>query len=252
MKLSLTKMTIILSMMTVFSHLMFSQCVPEDPNQSYQIMRSGSETFETRNGWAMTTSGTLRVLIILFEVNYQSPGIDPTGLNGYPGWPAHQRPIWMNNPDPTENLIEHDVPVGPASAQLTRYYQEASSNRFTLIGDYLLAPTNNGVFQISSTTGYITDAQAINAVNSTMQGTFVTEYNQNSISYFDLWNLGALSTPNDRRGLVKISPSDESPRLWDHIVFIFRNSRQSNGHEHDHNGYTNPYSEAANSITPGT
>src|SRR5690606_23083771 len=173
-------------------------------------LQGGGTTYETRNGWAMTTNGTVRILIILFEVDYQPPGVDPTGAGGYPGWPAHQRPVWMNNPDPSANLIEHDLPVGPASAQLTRYYQEASSNGLTVIGDYLLAPGNNGIFQISSTTGYITDAQAINAVNATIPGTFNTEYGHNSISYFDLWNLGTLNTPNDRRGVAKTHPSDES------------------------------------------
>ena len=129
-------------LMTMFGHSALAQCVVTPPSSGFGTLQGGGTTFETKNGWAMTTSGTVRILIILFEVDYQSPGVDPTGANGYPGWPAHQRPVWMNNPVLTENLIEHDVPVGPASAQLTRYYQEASSNSFNVIGDYLLAPGN--------------------------------------------------------------------------------------------------------------
>ena len=117
-------------LMTMFGHSALAQCVVTPPSSGFGTLQGGGTTFETKNGWAMTTSGTVRILIILFEVDYQSPGVDPTGANGYPGWPAHQRPVWMNNPVLTENLIEHDVPVGPASAQLTRYYQEASSNSF--------------------------------------------------------------------------------------------------------------------------
>ena len=86
--------------------------------------------YESRNGWYLPTSGTLRILLVLVEVD---------NLAGTADWPAHQLPFWVNNPDPNLNLFDWNVPSGTATGLLTRYFQDASSGHFNVVADYLLA-----------------------------------------------------------------------------------------------------------------
>ena len=63
------------------THFQFSSAI------SYQIL-------SCKNGWILPASDTLRILMILAEVNYDV-GTDP---NGPPGdWPPGQLPPWINN-----------------------------------------------------------------------------------------------------------------------------------------------------------
>lgn len=204
----------------------FGQCdyvdVPDAPGMS--------TLYESANGRYMTTSGVVRILIVLAEVEYISPGVDPTPPGGTTGWPAHQLPTWANS------LCDWDEPVGTATGIFTRYYQEASSNNFIVLGDYLMAPDNGGVFKVQSTTGSVGPAQAIAAVNSALGTSIVTGHGFSSIDDFDLWNL---ESPGSGPGEPKITPSTESPRMWDHIMFIWRNSRDNFGNPNDGTGYSN-------------
>lgn len=105
-----------------------------------------SVLYESRFGKELQASGLLRILVILAEVDYADPLNDPCGIGGYPGWPQHQLPTWVDNPDPAQNLFESQEPIGAADALFTRYYQEASSNNFIVLGDRLVAPDNGGIF----------------------------------------------------------------------------------------------------------
>lgn len=178
--------------------------------------------YETRHGQYLPAHGVLRVLVVLCEVAYQTPGEpDPTGPAGRPEWPAHQLPTWANNPDPDENLFDTEVlPGGPRGA-LTRYYHEASSGNLTLLGDYLLAPTNGGLFSLPSPTGYIAgNLAAVSAVNAAMGGSFTT-YAGHAFADFDNYTIDGPQTV----ALPKTHPSTENPRKYDHVCFIYRNIR---------------------------
>lgn len=203
------------------------------------MLDGGGILYETRHGRYIPTRGTLRVLVVLVEVDYQAPGEpDPTGPNGFPGWPAHQLPVWLDNADPTENLFDSEVLPSPQGS-VTRYYHQASSGAFSVIADYLMAPTNNGVFSVPSSTGYFPSlTPVITAVNTALNGSFNT-YFQHGVADFDNFTISGSST----QGLEKVHPSTENPALYDHLCFIFRNSRNYQGGvytEMDQTGSTGP------------
>ncbi|MBS1569771.1 MAG: hypothetical protein JST45_10045, partial [Bacteroidetes bacterium] len=185
------------------------------------MLGGGGGFYETRHGRYLPTRGALRVLVVLVEVDYQTPGEpDPTGTNGYPGWPAHQLPVWLDNADPTENLFDSEVLPSPQGS-VTRYYQQASSGALHVIADYLMAPTNNGIFSVPSSTGYFPSlGPVIAVVDSVVNGNFNT-YFQHGINDFDHFTINGSATA----GLEKVNPSTENPAIYDHLCFIFRNSR---------------------------
>lgn len=169
--------------------------------------------YESKNGITLPASGVIRILFVFAEYDYVNGG-DPCP-SGTTGWPAHSLPTWANN------LTDVYSPSGAANGVLTRYFQIASSGNYTVLGDYVLAPDNGGIFKVP-----ITDTIPINPnntslipiVNSKMNNNIVTAHNLNSINNFDLW------TCTDG-GLPKITPSTESPKKYDNVIFIWRNSK---------------------------
>ena len=189
----------------------YSQCAFIDPpppppptgNQALAIL-------DSKNGWYVPCSGTLRVLVVFVEVDYSGSVVgDPTPPNGFPLWHSHHLPSWANA------LFDANTPIGPATGELTRYYQLASSGQYNLIGDYLMSPTNNGIFQLPYNGGWGIPTVCA-AVNAAMAGNFVTGNNLNNASFFDNWTKTNPGTP-------KITPSTDSPIKYDHVMFIFRN-----------------------------
>lgn len=142
---------------------------PVDPGGSGQ---QGGLLYESRNGWYLPTSGTLRILLVLVEVD---------NVAGTTDWPAHQLPFWVNNPDPNLNLFDWNVPSGTATGLLTRYFQDASSGHFNVVADYLLAPDNGGIFHASAASNPL----AIAAVNAALGTTIVTGHGFTSVTDFD-------------------------------------------------------------------
>ncbi len=155
---------------------------------------------ESRNGEAITNHDTLRILLIFFEVQYTNPLNDPT--NSY--WLPHTLPPWVANSNPGSQNLFLDVypPTGHTQALLTEYYREASSNHFTVLGDYLVNPTNGGVFSISQndyytaltapSPGFI--GKLNDVVNAAMNGNFVTGSGLNVVD-FDKWKMNIPGAP---------------------------------------------------------
>jgi hypothetical protein len=94
---------------------------------------------ESKNGWYLPVNDTIRILIAFIEMEYQEPSNDPS-YGGTVEWPAHQLPSWANE------LCDHEPPTGNPQGLFTRYFHEASSGNYIVIGDYLLAPDNGGAF----------------------------------------------------------------------------------------------------------
>ncbi len=176
--------------------------------------------YDSKNGWYMPASGEVRILFVLYEVNYTA-GTDPTPPNGTAGWPAHQLPTWANQ------ITEAFTPVGISTKPLTQYFQLASSGNYIVLGDYLLAPNNGGIFSVNSTTGSVGPSQAITAVNAALGTSIVSGNGFTSITDFDKWTIGTATTGP---GQPKITPSTENPaNKYDHVMFICRNSVGNNG-----------------------
>jgi hypothetical protein len=171
--------------------------------------------YASKNGIHLPVNGVLRVLFVFAEYDYLNGG-DPTGTNGTSVWPAHSLPTWAND------LADVSVPTtGIANGKMTKYFQMASSSNYNVIGDYLLAPDNGGVFKVSTTSAIPiapNNNSLISIVNSKLNGNIVTANNQNSINYFDLWTIVGSYQLN-------VTPSTENPRKYDNVIFIWRNSQ---------------------------
>ena len=185
------------------------------PGNLIQGKSNPDALYESRNGFRLPVSGTVRVLFVFAEYDYINGG-DPTPGEGTAGWPSHSLPAWA------DSLADAYPPAGNPTGVLTGYYRQASSGSYTILGDYLLAPDNGGVFRVQTDSAHAIapdNASLINEVNKKLQNSIITAHGLNGISYFDLWSI-----PDNEFGLPKKSPSDENPGKYDHIIFIWRNS----------------------------
>lgn len=162
---------------------------------------------DSRNGFSHSPRGQIRFLMAFVELEYGDTTCDPS-LHGTPEWPVGQLPLWK------DELLEYNVPNGLSNCAITKYYQLASSNDLIVLGDYLVAPDNGGVFKMSSDSGVVKKDSIINTINRKLGDSFTTAHGFSSISYFDVW-----TTTNE--GETKINTGNNN---WDFVVFIIRNS----------------------------
>lgn len=160
------------------------------------------------NGWYLSPHGTIRVLVLFCELDYdKTPSRDPQP-NGAEHWPKGQLPRWA------DDLFDPH----PAAAYLskgTRFYYESSMGRYLVLGDYLDTmlviresehPTLGNVHSIGSLA--VKEANKLGALR-TKHGL--------SAADFDLWKRGG------RPGMPKHQGPD-SPHSYDHVMVITRNS----------------------------
>ena len=171
--------------------------------------------YKSKNGTFLSCSGVIRILVVLAEVNYDIGADSSTWAT----WKQGTFPSWG------KNFV--DV-KGHRSGLFTRYFYEASSGNYQLLGDYLSPPTNNGVFIVNNSDikskGY---RQAlVNAINAQMTNGFKTQSGIKNLKKFDQW------TPT-RNGLPKIKSSNNS---FDHVMVIWRNFTIANGTGNSHPG----------------
>ena len=184
---------------------------PIDPSGENQMLA----TYDSKNGNAVSCYGAFRVLVIFAEIDYTGApsGItDPTN-GGNPNWPAHEFPEWV------DELFDPNIPAGIPQGMITRYFNEASFGQFNLLGDYLISPTNGGVFSVPYANSDADDLYA--AVDAAMGGNFMT-HSGFSIADFDNWS-------KTYRGSPKVTPSIDSPHKFDHVMIIWRNKIGFNG-----------------------
>jgi len=218
-------LAILFQFFVLFATAQFT-CLFSDTAQ-YNLPDDAQELYASKNGWVLPANGTLRILFVFVEIDYDT-GTDPNP-NGTDEWPIHSIPVWAGN------LLDPQVPTGQPNGLLTQYYQEASFGNYNLIGDYLVAPDNGGVFKIlksqASSQGH--ENAAINKINQQLNGNVVTANGLNNINYFDNWSKTTSGKP-------KITPSIDSPNKWDHIMFIWRNRLDDKGHPYNGTGNANP------------
>ena len=172
----------------------------------------------SENGYYLPTSGTIKLLIIFAEIQYSNSNFDPEP-NGSVNWSIGALPSWA------DDLVDK-TPLSTPQGILTKYYKQASSGNLTVLGDYLLAPTNNGVFKVLSNNFDVTKNELIATVNTAMNGSFLTSGGVTNPATFDNWSDGLIGEP-------KITPSTDSPRSYDHVMIIWRNhTRWSSGTGH--------------------
>ena len=203
-------------------------CLFSDTAQ-FNLPDDSQELYASKNGWHLPANGTVRVLFVFVEIDYDT-GIDPNP-NGTNEWPVNALPVWANN------FLDPQIPTGQSNGLLTQYYREASLGNYNLIGDYLIAPDNGGVFMIlksyANSVGH--ENAAINKINQLLNGNVVTANGLNDISFFDNWTTTVAGKP-------KITPSIDLPHKWDHIMFIWRNRLDSQGNPYNGTGNASPSS----------
>lgn len=177
-------------------------CLFTDSASAKNLTDLQKSQIDSENGWYLSTTGTIRVLVVFVEID--NPG-DP----GNSTWMDGQLPVWAND------LLDNTVIANP-QGELSRFYHEASSGNLNVIGDYLVAPTNNGVIELPAGSSPSVNSTLINTINSQMNGNFITSSGGTNPLVYDNWT-------KTGSGLPKITPSQDSPAKYDHVMYLFRN-----------------------------
>ena len=183
-----------------------SDCVGEDyfaPDTSNRDI-----IYNSKYGCSLSPHDTIRMLVVFAELVYTDTIPDPSlgWQNHY--WDAHSLPRWA------DSLFAAYDTTDFRYKQVTRYYQYASSNDHIVLGDYLLAPDNGGVFSVNTTDGKANTTSIVQAVNQKLGTNIVTAHGLSSINDFDVWTSGS-------NGVEKLKVSNGK---WDYVVFAVRNS----------------------------
>ena len=175
-------------------------------HEEYNYIPS-SGVLDSRNGYRLSPHGEIRFLLAFVELEYSNPENDPSPT-GTVEWPVGQLPVWK------DDLLEIHAPSGLSNKYFTKYFQMASSNSHVVLGDYLVAPDNGGVFKISTIDGNVNNNTIINCINQKLGNAFTTAHGFSSISDFDIWTV-------THNGEIKLNIGNNK---WDFVVFIIRNS----------------------------
>ena len=162
------------------------------------------------NGWYLSPRGTIRILVIFAEIEYDKhPDKDPQP-KATERWPKGQLPVWKDqlfDPFPTKD------PLG----EVTRYYRDMSMGQFTVLGDYI---DRLVVIRESEQTS-LRDWSGMAWEGANKFGELHTAHGL-SIADFDMWQEGG------KPGLPKVNKPD-SPHSYDHVMVILRNSSLTHG-----------------------
>src|SRR5690606_15971555 len=80
---------------------------------------------ESRHGWYLSPHGTIRILLIFAEIEYDvNPANDPQP-GGAAHWPKGKLPVWKDDVFDPQSLA---VP----NAMVTRYYHDISLGQYTV------------------------------------------------------------------------------------------------------------------------
>ena len=164
--------------------------------------------FNSRYGGFLSPHDTIRMLVVFADLVYTDTIPDPSlnWQNHY--WDAHSLPRWA------DSLFAAYDTTDFRYKQITRYYQYASSNDHIVLGDYLLAPDNGGVFSFNTVDGEANIDSIVHAVNQKLGTSIVTAHGLSSFNEFDMWTSGDIGLEKQKIGNEK----------WDYVVFAVRNS----------------------------
>jgi hypothetical protein len=159
-------------------------------------------------GWRLSPHGTIRVLLIFAEIEWDvNPDKDPQ-RDGAGHWPKRQLPKWKDE-------VFDPQPAMRYKGQVSQYYHDMSLGRFTVLGDYL----NELVTIKESEFPSVGNAHGIGALavqQANKRGTLRTRHGL-SVADFDLWKRGG------KPGMPKRTGPD-TPHSYDHVMVIVRNS----------------------------
>ena len=166
----------------------------------------------SENGWSLSPHGTIRVLLIFAEIDYdKNPNKDPQP-GGAEHWPKGKLPIWK------DEVFEPFHTLEP-KASVTRYYHDISLGQFEVLGDYIdeVVVIPESVHKVSN--GFSLGSYAVKELAS--RSVLKTHHNL-TVSDFDMWKRGG------KPGMPKASGPDD-PHSYDHVMVIVRNSNLTHG-----------------------
>lgn len=163
-------------------------------------------------GWSLSPHGTIRVLVLFCEIDYDKGGKDPQP-DGADHWPKGQLPKWKDD-------LFDAFPSDHPKAMVTRYYHDVSLGDFVVLGDYVdhmftlkqsEYPEVNSPHSVGSAA--VKEANKLGGLH-TAHGLHIED--------FDLWQ------DNGKPGMPKL-PGPDSPHRYDHVMVIARNSGLTHG-----------------------
>lgn len=168
---------------------------------------------KSENGWYLSPHGSIRILVLFAEIDYDvNPAKDPQP-EGARHWPKGSLPEWK------DDLFDPRILLVP-KARISRYYHDASLGRYAMIGDYV----DRLLTLRESEYPNLGNAHGINALvvkEANKLGALRTRHGL-GIADFDQWKRGG------RPGLDKERGADD-PHSYDHVMVILRNSSLTHG-----------------------
>jgi len=159
----------------------------------------------SENGWYLSPHGTIRILVIFAEVDYdKNPKNDPQP-GGSDQWHKGELPTWKDD-------LFDPFPLTEPKAEVSRYYRDVSLGQFTVLGDYI----DQVVTLRESEPRGLRDWSGMAWEAANILGSLHTAHDL-SITDFDQW------TDGGKPGLPKLNRSDD-PHSYDHVMVIYRNS----------------------------
>ncbi|MEO8588736.1 MAG: hypothetical protein ABI432_05155 [Flavobacteriales bacterium] len=165
------------------------------------------------NGWHLSPHGTIRVLVLFAEIEYDvNPTKDPASPTAE-HWPKGQLPKWK------DDVFDPQLRPMP-QAMVTRYYHDISLGQFEVLGDYV----DQMLTLRESEYRTVNNAHGIGtlAVQEANKMGILRTHSGLGIADFDLWKRGG------KPGLPKEAGADD-PHSYDHVMVIVRNSGLTHG-----------------------
>ena len=167
----------------------------------------------SENGWYLSPHGTIRILVLFVEIEYDiTPEKDPQP-DGADHWKKGELPRWKD-----EVFDPHPMPVH--EARVSRYFQDISLGRYSVLGDHM----NELLTLKESEYPGVHNAHGIGRLaveEANKRPALITRHGL-GISDFDLWKDGGKAG-----GTKETGPDD--PHRYDHLMVIIRNSGLGHG-----------------------
>ncbi len=183
---------------------------------SVALVQAGAQERPLQNsehGWYLNPHGTIRILLIYAEIEYDvEPNNDPQP-GGAEHWRKGQLPNWKDDvfdPHPLESPV----------AMVSRYYHDISLGQYVVLGDYV----DKMITIKESEHGNVRQAHGLSTVAVTevnKMGELRTRHGL-KVEDFDMWKRGG------KPGRPK-EPGPDDPHSYDHVMVILRNSTLTHG-----------------------
>jgi hypothetical protein len=168
----------------------------------------------SENGWYLSPHGTIRVLVLFCEIEYdKNPSKNPAN-DAAEHWPQGHLPNWK---DDLFDPVAKPIP----SAMVSRYYHDVSLGQYTVLGDYvdrIFTLKESEYPEVSS--AHSVGSATVKEANKRMDS-LITKHGMR-IEDFDQWQDGG------KAGMPKVH-SPDSPHRYDHVMVIARNSGLTHG-----------------------